>query len=370
MRLAFPFSLALACLIATDACAHVGYKIQMTSQFKETKKGSSTFRNIFVTGHAHYPDGTVLKVGVRSEKVGGSYILWANAVVRKEEFAAELGPWNQSFPPGKYIAEAWFEFDKQPEAVRSALKEQDEFRECLKDDPAYQERYKKENPERYEKLMKQIASSGKCASNKQFGACELMIGTPDDAAQETENEKAFIRDHVDATKELLGELIRTEAKHKDPNRNAAINQDAYAGWVGEWQDVVSKSDLEISERRKAVIVNEFSDVYACISNALISLFELEQNVQSFLYGDAVAKQKELDELLKKGDGASKDEKRHRDSLKREMAALVKARAEMEKRTVEALADAMHGKQGLDPSPELHESFIAEQKEKNGFSWED
>lgn len=370
MRLAFPLALALACLFPAKAQAHIGYKIQMTAQFKETKKGSSTFRNIFVTGHAHYPDSTVLKVGIRSEKVGGSYILWANAIVRKEEFAAEMGPWNQSFPPGKYIAEAWFEFEKQPESVRSALEETEEFAKCLKEDPEYQEKYKKENPEKYEKLMKQIASTGKCASTKQFGACELMIGTPDDASQETENSKAFIRDHVDAAKELLTELIRTEGNHKNPGKNAAINKDAYAGWVASWQEVVTQSDLELSERRKSVIVSEFADVYSNISNSLIALFELEQNVQSFLYGDAVEKIKAYDELIAKGDGGSKDERRRRDAMKREIDGLVKSRSELERRTLEALAEAMYGEKGMDPSPELKASFVAEQKEKNGFTWGD
>lgn len=367
MRVALPLTLALACLCST-ANAHVGYKIQMSAQFKETKKGSATFRNVFVTGHAHYPDGTFLKVGVRSEKIGGSYLVWANAVVRKEEFAAELGPWNQGFPAGKYICEAWFEFEKQPEAVRSALQELEEFQKCLKDDPAYQEQYKKENPEKYEKLMKQIAASGKCASNKQYGACELMIGTPDDAAQEDEVEKAFIRDHASATKDLLAELIVNETKHLDPNRNAAINQEAYAGWVGEWQEVVSQSDLEISERRKGSVVSQYSEVYSNISNALISLFELERNIQAAIYGDAIAKEKEYEDLKAKGDGASKDEKRRRDTLKREVEAAHKERKELERRTVESLAEALHGKRGLDPSPELFEKFVAEQKEKNGFDW--
>jgi len=77
MRLALPLAVCAVAFLVTDASAHVGYKIQMTAVYKETKKGDVVFRNVFVTGHAHYPDGTVLKVGIRPEKMSTGYLCWS-----------------------------------------------------------------------------------------------------------------------------------------------------------------------------------------------------------------------------------------------------------------------------------------------------
>lgn len=363
------FALCLAALLSLNASAHPGYKIQLTAQFKETKKGQANFRNVFITGHAHYPDGTVLKVGVRNEKVGGSYLFWVNAPVRGQEFAAEMGPWNQSFPPGKYICEAWFEFEKQPEAVRNSLKDLEEFQECLKDNPDYQERYKKENPEKYEKLMKQIAASGKCASNKAFGACELMIGSADEAEQADENERAFIRGTADGVKELIKALVDQQERHLDQNKSSTVNAEAYQAWLTEWQEAVSSTDLAIAERRKGVVVTAYGPIYSNLSDSLKFLFDYERNLQATLYGDVAAKSTELETLNGKGEGVNKDEKRRRENLRKELAGVLRERTDLQEQILVALADALYGSQGLDPAPERRKVTIEEWKTEFGFEFE-
>lgn len=363
-------SLAIAFLAASVAHAHVGYKIKMTATYKETKKGDTTFRNIFVSGHAHYPDGTTLTVMIRPENAG--YLpLNMRAVVQKEEFAAEMGPWREGFPAGKYVAEAWFEFDKQSDAVKNALKEEEEFSRCLKDDPAYQEEYKKLNPERYEKLMKQIAGSGKCASNKQFGTCELTIGTADEAAQSSEGERAFLRDRADLVKDLLTELMKTYGKHADPNHGAEVTSEAFDNWQTEFQDQLGQVDQEISGKLRDMVFNERKETYSSLSSTIMSLGDLERSLQASLYGEASSKVKELQKLNDLGDGKlDRDQKRRREALKKELVALEHDREEAEKRFVQNLAETRFGPKGLDPAPERKKKYVEELKAEFSFQWND
>jgi len=245
---------------------------------------------------------------------------------------------------------------------------QEEFAKCLKDDPKYQEEYKKANPERYEKLMKQIAASGRCASYTQYGACELNVGTADDAAQAGEIEKAFIRDHIEIVKELLKELVQMKLKHTDPNRNSNDNQESFTAWATEWQDVVSKSDMEIAERRGGVVTSDYSDLYADISNALMSMSDLEHSVESAIYGEFAKKNAQLAGFVAKGESLARDEKRLRDQYKKDVEAETKNTIELEQRTLEFLASALFGRTGLDPSPERKVKFIEELKQELGFEW--
>lgn len=361
---------ALALLVATPAEAHVGYKIQMTGLYKETKKGGTTFRNVFVTGHAHYVDGVVLEVGVRPEKSAG-YLIWTKAPVRKEEFAAELGPWRETFPAGTYVVEAWFDLDKQPEAVKSLLAEEEEFSKCLKDDPTYQEKYKRENPERYEKLMRLIAATGRCASTKQFGTCRVTIGTPDDAQRSNEEDRAFIRDHADLGRALMGELLKESARHSDPDRNAGVNAEAWATWSQDWVDQLTAADGDVQDRLRNTVYNEHKETYSSLGNSLMALGDLQRTISDLLYGAVMEKTAELAKLNKKLDSElSRDERRRRDILKREIAGYDIEKADSSRRAVESIAETLYGHRGLDPAPERMKVFIEELKAEFGLEWKD
>lgn len=363
-------SLAIALLAASSASAHVGYKIKMTASYKETKKGDTTFRNIFVSGHAHYPDGTSLTVMIRPEKAG--YLpLSVRAVVQKEEFAAEMGPWREGFPAGKYVTEAWFEFEKQPEGVKNALREEEEFARCLKEDPAYQEEYKRLNPERYEKLMRQIASSGKCASNKQFGTCELSIGSADDAAQSSEGERAFLRDRADLVKDMLTEMMKTYEKHAAPDRGSDATAETFDVWQTEFLDQLGQIDQEISGKLRDMVFNERKETYSSLASTIMSLGDLERSLQASLYGEASAKVRELQKLNDIGDGKlDRDQKRHREALKKELMAIERDREDATKRFVQNLAETRFGPKGLDPAPERKKKYVEELKAEFGFQWND
>jgi hypothetical protein len=361
-------SVAIALLASSVASAHVGYKIKMSATYKETKKGDTTFRNIFVSGHAHYPDGVVLVVMIRPEK-GGYLPLSVKATVQKEEFAAEMGPWREGFPAGKYVCESWFEFDKQAEGVKSLLREEEEFAKCLKDDPEYQERYKKENPERYEKLMRQIAGSGKCASNKQFGTCELSIGSADDAAQAGEAERAFLRDRADLAHDMVAELVKTYAKHADPNKGPDATAESFQAWATEFENSLGQLDREISDKLTKMVFNEKKDTYDNLSQCIMAITDLEHGMAAELYGESSKKLAELKELLDKGDKAlDKDQKRRRDILKKELSSVESSREDGSRRVVESLAETRFGVKGLDPAPERKKKYIDELKAEYGFQW--
>ncbi|MEK7467554.1 MAG: hypothetical protein AAB074_09095 [Planctomycetota bacterium] len=364
----FLASIAIALLAASTASAHVGYKIKMSATYKETRKGDTTFRNIFVSGHAHYPDGTVLVVMIRPEK-GGYLPLSVKGTVQKEEFAAEMGPWREGFPSGKYVCEAWFEFEKQSEGVKSLLRETEEFAKCLKDDPTYQERYKLENPERYEKLMRQIAGSGKCASNKQFGTCELSIGSADEAAQSGEAERAFLRDRADYVKDMLSELVKAHAKHSDPNKGADATAESFQLWATEFENQLGQLDEEVTGKLTGMVFNAKKDTYDNLAQSIMALGDLERTIQAELYGESSKKLAELQALNDKGEkNLDKDQKRRREVLKRELSSVQSNREDGAKRVVESLAETRFGHKGLDPAPERKKKYVEELKEEFGFQW--
>lgn len=363
-------ALLLTALLASTASAHIGYKIKMEAQYKETKKGSETFRNIFVTGHGHYPDGTLLIVMIRPEN-GGYLPLTVRVPVKKQEFAAEMGPWREGFPAGKYVCEAWFELEKQSDAVKEALKAEDEFSKCLLNNPAYQEEYKKENPERYEKLMAVITATGKCSSNRQFGACPLVIGTIEEASQSTEAEKAYIRDHASLAKDMLSDLMKTYAKHADPNKGSDATVDTYKQWSAEFQSQIAGIGQEIDTRINGSIFCEHREAFGTLSNALMALQHLESNLGVSLYGDTASAYAQLKVIEATPDSKlDKDQRRQRTALKKQLAASENERSDAEKRAVESLAQTLFGPGGLEPAPARVKTWVDEVKAEFGFEWKE
>ena len=305
---------------------------------------------------------------IRPEK-GGYLPLNVRGTIQKEEFAAEMGPWREHFPAGKYVCEAWFEFDKQPEGVKSLLRETEDFAKCLKDDPTYQERYKLENPERYEKLMRQIAGSGKCASNKQFGTCELSIGSADEAAQSGEAERAFLGDRADLVKDMLAELVKAYTSHADPNKGADATAESFQLWAAEFENQLGQLDQEITGRITGMVFNERKETYNDLSQSIMALGDLERSMQAELYGESAKKLAELKELTGKDDKSlDRDQKRRREVLKKELASVHSNREDGSRRVVESLAETRFGSRGLDPAPERKRKYVEELKTEFGFQW--
>lgn len=357
-------------LAAAASSAHAQFtnNIKLSAQYKETKKGDAVFRNIFVTGTARFPDGVVLSVMVRPEDA--SYLpLTMRATVEKGEFAAEMGPWKAGFPPGTYVCEAWFEIDRQSEPVKAALRETDEFAKCLVSNPDYQKEYKEKNPERYEKLMRQIELTGKCTSDRQYGATQLKIGTAEEAAQSKELDRAVVRDRADLMFDMLADLEKTRSQHVAKDKGEAFTKDTWNAWAGPFRDMLADTDKVITERVTGSVFNSYKPAYDHVAGALRALAELERITTDCLYGDSSKMLAECAALEARSD-LDKDEKRRRDVLKREAAALDEAREAQQRAVLDGVAQAIYGRDGLTPAPERLKKWIQDQKSKCGYTWKD
>jgi hypothetical protein len=367
MKLASVTCLTLVALLSSSASAQITTKMRLKATYKESTKAKKTFRNVFVSGKASYPDGVFLRVGIRHHTQKALYLDWVSAPVKNGEFVAEFGPWEQVIPPGRYYVESWFEYDRQTGAAKAVLDEMEEFSKCLKDDPEYQERYKKENPERYEKLMKMIARTGKCGSNKAYGICELIIGSPEAAEAANQDEREFLRGHADSIRELTKEMMSTYATHGSPNKNSNVNAESYLEWAQTWRDTVLALDGELAGRLRNVKMNEYSAASQNLASAIMSLQALETSLAVSLYGENQDTTAKLAEFESRESTLTKDEKRQRDALRNKIKELQVDIISQQNDLVDALAEALYGDKGLNPNPEKQEFTIEELKVEFGFA---
>jgi hypothetical protein len=367
MKLAALLSLVVVTLTGSTASAQITTKMRLKAVYRETTKSKKTFRNVFVTGKASYPDGVFLKVGIRHHTQKAVYLDWVDAPVKNGEFVAEFGPWEQSIPPGRYMVESWFEYDRQSNSAKAVLDEMEEFEKCLTDDPDYQEKYKKENPERYEKLMKMIKLTGKCGSNKAYGICDLMIGSPESAEAASQEEREFLRGHADSIRELTKEAMNIWAQHNDPNRSTNLNADAYAEWAQIWRDTVLALDGELATRLRNVKMNEYSAASQMLVAAIVDLQAIETIAASSLYGPNAEKVLKLAEFQSRESSLTKDERRQRDALKSDLAGMHSDLEMAQNDLVEHLAEALYGNKGLNPAPAKKDVTIEELKVEFGFA---
>ncbi|MBI3270469.1 MAG: hypothetical protein HYZ53_15780 [Planctomycetes bacterium] len=102
---------------APGAQAHVGRPLTLSATFWFERDLGLYIK---VEGHAHFPDGTRLGVGLR--RLGAvEYMTWFEGVVRRESFQATLGPWQGPVSAGHYAVDARFEWENQAPAVWSEI---------------------------------------------------------------------------------------------------------------------------------------------------------------------------------------------------------------------------------------------------------
>ena len=80
---------AMVFLFSPVARAHEGYKFELKAGLKTVQKGKNEFAMVFVEGHAHYPDGTWLRVGIRHPNVE-TYFKSMRVRVSKMLFMADI----------------------------------------------------------------------------------------------------------------------------------------------------------------------------------------------------------------------------------------------------------------------------------------
>lgn len=357
---------AIVFLFSQAASAHDGYKFEVKAGLKTVQRGKGEFSMVFVEGHAHYPDGTYLRIGIRHPNVE-TYLKSVRVRVSKSLFMAEIGPWEQHFPPGRYPVIAEFDFEDQPESVKEILKSHEDIERCLVDNPGYQEVYKKANPEKYEEFMKRIrANGGRCLGKKQNGGCVLEIGSPEDAERDREDEAALLRDGSDAATDLFTRLMKVRAPAPGTGTfDASDPRDWYNRWRDEWTGV----EGPLRKRHAGLVWVSRPRVLECLNSALLNMLLLQDVVHSQAFGEAAEWSAEFEALRELGDGISRDQRRRRDSLAGDLRRLVELRQGYERTIAENLAEAKFGKEGLEPSEENRLAWLNKQKDELGFGWE-
>ncbi|MBI3272266.1 MAG: hypothetical protein HYZ53_24965 [Planctomycetes bacterium] len=254
---------------------HEGYPITVKAEYKEFGRGGSTKRMIFVMGHAHYPDGTRMAVGLRYEGQD-QYVVWYNATVIKQSFVAELGPWMKDLSPGQYIVEAWFNFDRQSKQIQQKVVETD----AAVEGGGVSSENAKCKPE-------VLAAKKDCLSKNVVGACVVMVGTPNQYQMDEQRNGDFLVEALGVVESLRAELKTVAAKHQEALKKpagspkpgeaappAALDQKAWEAWTGDWMTRLDEVDQKLSEWKMSRVVQKDSDVYADMVNALIKLRDL------------------------------------------------------------------------------------------------
>lgn len=348
------------------ARAHEGYKFDLTAGLKTVQKGREQFSMVYVQGHAHYPDGTLLHVGLKLPNAE-SYIKILTVRVSKMEFVAELGPFEQHFPPGKYPVVVRFVYEDQTPDMKETLKHHEDMAQCLVDNPDYQAIMKEQNPKRYDEFMKLLrANGGKCIGKDQIGSGFVEIGNPEEAAREREAQEALLRDSAAAGRDLFAALLRVAP----PAGGApAVDAPDPQGWYVRWLDDWSALEEPVRVRKASLICVERPQAFETLNSALLTLRLLQDIVHSEAFGDAAGWKTDLAPLETLGDRATKDERRRRDALRKSLAELHERRLSCERTAAENLADTLFGKDGLEPSREKRLKYLHDLKDDLALEWE-
>lgn len=243
-----------AVVIVSAAQAHDGYPIALEAKYAEIHRGTSVRRMVFVVGHAHYPDGTVLKVGLRSEG-SKQYVDWFDARVRSQSFSADMGPFMKEFCSGSYVIEAWFDFKKQSRAVQDAiLKSQEGAEGGIGTCPA-------------ERLQKGLA----CLSDHLFGAAMIAIGSPGRVLMEEEDAQAFLGQVRDGIEGVLKEVREAAGRHAARDKGPELNAEAWQECAVAWRARVKEIDAALLRWNNSKINAPHRPAYVAANTAMVNL---------------------------------------------------------------------------------------------------
>lgn len=267
IRLACGFVLALLLLggPAVDVRAHEGYPIILEAKYTEIKKGAKVKRMVFVNGHAHYPNGTKIAVGIRLEDQQ-QYIAWYNAAVKNQAFIVEMGPWNKEFASGMYIIEAWFIWERQHGAVQNSIKKAEEGLERGIDncDPEV------------------VKARTKCKTKQVFGATVVQVGTPGRFIVEEEEARTFLQQVHEGLSTIFTEIQTEQKSHMAVDKAPEVNVDSWKTKVDDWMARLAEADTAVVQWHQAKITVRHQKAYTAAVNSIMHLQGLIG-----AYGDAL-----------------------------------------------------------------------------------
>lgn len=251
----FLVAIGLATVFSASAAAHDGHPIVLEAKYTEIHHGVRVRRMIFVTGHAHYPDGTILKVAVRPAGSKQYVDDWISARVRKEAFAADMGPYMKEFSSGEYIIEAWFRFDDQPESVRDAILKSQEGADggvgiCT---------------------AERVAAQLGCISKKVFGVAVVAVGTPARAMLEEQAALEFFGQVRESLQAILDEARDGYRRHSAGDKDPALNVSVWQARAEEWRARVSQIDVALLRWNNSKLNAPHRPAYAAANTAMVNL---------------------------------------------------------------------------------------------------
>ena len=312
--------------------------LTMKAELKADRSTGKALSFVYINGDALYPDGTKIFVGVQDPN-GFKYLMTVSCTIEKGHFLAEIGPWEQHFPPGRYRVVGEFRFEDQTPAMQTRLGDFRDLVKCVKDDSDFAAEYERENPIRYKLFKDYIARTGRCPGKTGSGETHLVIGTEEDADRARVTEKAALRSYAEEAGHLAGKLAVIGAS---PEAEFAP---ALAAWRVEWFDL----DTNLRLQRSAVVCCSWPEAAASVEAAYLNLEWLAGDVEAlFVRGRAL--RKDIEPLVSKGAAADKDDRRRLARLKTDLVTLETAVASRARSVAGAIAGALYGPKGLEPAP--------------------
>ncbi len=239
---------------APRVAAHEGYPIILEAKYQEIKRGNKIKRMVFVNGHAHYPNGTRIAVGIRLEDQQ-QYIAWYNGVVKNQAFIVEMGPWNKEFASGQYIIEGWFIWDRQQSAIQAAIKKAEEGLERGIDNC---------DPE--------VVKERKLCKTKQvFGATVVQVGTPGRFIVEEEEARTFLAQVHEGLAAIFQDIQNVYKQHNSPDKGAEVNADAWKLKADEWMARLGEADTAVVRWHQSKITVRHQKAYTSAVNSVMHM---------------------------------------------------------------------------------------------------
>jgi hypothetical protein len=337
-------ALAAAALLAGHSSADPAKRFDFTAKFRT---GSPVPRLLAVEGTSIYPDGALLRIGIRA-RGAATWILKGEAALRNRKFLSEFNLGESSLPPGWYEAVVEFDLGDQPTHVKNLVQAGSDFEACALDPEhgkEFIEKLRAESKEYAAAVEEYVRKNRRCASEEQAARKFFQVGGDGDAEALLELECAFLRDHAESALQTLQALCTLQAG--DPAATQAA--------LSEASTAVERTDAAVRARRRGLAWCPRGPVYDALSNALFQTARLRETVESLALGEGARLAAEIASLDASESPLDKDERRRHEAMSAALQQLRATRAETARRALAILADSLHGPAGLDPATDRRDA---------------
>lgn len=335
-------------LFAGAASAQDGNVLTLKAALKADHSKGKELTFVYVSGDTLYPDGTSITIALKAPDRQDD-LRQVTCHVSKGRVFAEIGPWEQHFPPGRYHVVAEFRFEDQPLAQQQVLGKFRDMERCIMDDTEYAADYEEQNPVRAKMLLDYIAKTKRCPGKTGRGDTWLVVGSEQDADRAV----AIETEHLRGTADNVARLAREIAPLGDPAADSSAF-DLHA-----WREECASLDADLSARRSAVVCTSRPEVSNSLSVALLNLSWCADASENLATGAGADLRKEIAALEALADKADRDDRRRLDKARSSLTALQTTRALLAQSVAEALSSALFGPKGLQPAPVRARAYVSE-----------